>query len=346
MKIAIIGAGFSGLALCYYLSKLKIQPTLFDANKENTSAISSGLLHPYSGKHCRRTLFATECMLKSTELITEIEESLNKKISERSGILRAAILDSQLIDYKHASELYEDALWWDRERCLKEIPYLPALGGLFIKSGISVYTREYLEGLKIASQNLGAHFEIKEILDLTELSSFDVIIACTGSKTSKLFPSLPLSYVKGQIIELAWPNNIAPLPYSLVSNGYITMHPSKNSCYVGATYERGFQDSLPDLSATKELHERAKQLLPILKNAEVLSCKAGIRAFSPNNITPIIGRVSRSSAQSLWVFTALGSKGLLYHAYFAELLARAILTDTPEILPKEVRFRINSTLYI
>ena len=38
-----------------------------------------------------------------------------------------------------------------------------------------------------------------------------------------------------------------------------------------------------------------------------------------------------------WCFTALGSRGLMYHAYFGEILAEAILRNSFALLPEEVR---------
>lgn len=51
MNIAIIGAGFSGLALAYFLLQSSAHVTLFDAVGigGGASGIATGLLHPYPG---------------------------------------------------------------------------------------------------------------------------------------------------------------------------------------------------------------------------------------------------------------------------------------------------------
>jgi len=351
MQIAIIGAGFSGLALCYYLTKLskegiKVKVTVFDSFNTNecASSISSGLLHAFGGAHCKKTWAANECMQKTNELLNQAENALNKTIANRSGILRPALTIKQLEDFQNTSSLYSDTLWWDQKKCAQELPYLHSLGALFISSGISVNAIDYLEGLRICCKNNGAFFEAKTILDTKEeLKEFDVIVACSGAYTLKLpaFKHLPLHFVKGQLIELAWPKDLPPLPFSIVSNGYITMNALNTSCVVGATYERNFLNAQAEhFFAENELRPKAEALIPALKDAPLLSYKAGIRVFSPDNLTPIIGKVNGSTENSLWTFTALGSKGLLYHAYFAELAAQAILEDKPEILPLKVRCRL------
>lgn len=351
MKIAIIGAGFAGLALCYYLLQFPTaQITVFDSFdcKNSASSNSSGLLHSYAGAHCRRTWLAQEGMQKTGELITAVEKILNKQVANRSGILRPALNSTQLEIFKNAATIYDDVIWLSQEKCVEKIPYLNSLGGVFIANGMSIDSSEYVRGLRLACSLQGALFETKTIVDLEEIPEYDVVVGCGGAFTGHLeaFKNLPLSIVKGQLIELAWPKNLTPLPCSLISNGYVTMSPPKEiselSCFVGATYERNYKNEGCDVEvAEKELRPKIEALLPPLKDALLLSCRAGIRTFSPNNISPIVGRLKSTSRQALWTCTAFGSKGLLYHAYFAELLAHSIIKNDPNILPREVRFRLN-----
>ena len=49
----------------------------------------------------------------------------------------------------------------------------------------------------------------------------------------------------------------------------------------------------------------------------VLGAKAGVRVTNPAHYFPIVEKLDERS----WVVTALGSRGLLYHAYLAEQLA-------------------------
>ena len=46
---------------------------------------------------------------------------------------------------------------------------------------------------------------------------------------------------------------------------------------------------------------------------------------------PMVGRLK----DNIWVCTALGSRGLLYHALVGELLTEAVLSDEPSKLPLE-----------
>ena len=59
MKVAVIGAGFCGLAVVWNLLNQLFQPnlevTLFDktAIGSGASGVAAGLLHPYAGAHAK-----------------------------------------------------------------------------------------------------------------------------------------------------------------------------------------------------------------------------------------------------------------------------------------------------
>lgn len=47
----------------------------------------------------------------------------------------------------------------------------------------------------------------------------------------------------------------------------------------------------------------------------------------------LVGRLDHKT----WCFTALGSRGLMYHAYLGAILAQAILKQSSKLIPQEVR---------
>ena len=78
-------------------------------------------------------------------------------------------------------------------------------------------------------------------------------------------------------------------------------------CHVGATYERDSRSDIPDREAAIRL------LQPTLP---VLNVRAGVRVTNPAHYFPILERINPKT----WALTAFGSRGLLYHAYFAKRL--------------------------
>lgn len=343
MQIAILGAGFAGLALCWHLLEqedVKGRITLFDPLEIGcgTSGMSSGLLHPYAGRHAKRSWMASEGMASTIQLLKAASI-----IPCSRGIFRPPQSSTQLEDFRLASQKYDDLEWWDQKTCEKMVPGMQAQAGLFVTSGITINPTKYLQGLWNACSARGAQIEYRAIQSLQELHSFDVIVVAAGAATGRIpeLTQLPLSYIKGQTIELAWPSQIAPPPISMIATAYLAMQPEKASCLVGATYERSFANDLPDPAiAVPELKQKAAVLFPELSDAPVTSCNAGIRVFSPDKLTPIAGRVKTTGASSVWVFTGLGSKGLLYHGWLAGQLSQAIAKNDPSILPRELRWRL------
>ena len=76
-------------------------------------------------------------------------------------------------------------------------------------------------------------------------------------------------------------------------------------------------------------------MLPILQDATVLDATAGVRVTVPGTRLPMLGPLPDRSC--IWIFTGLGSKGLL----MAPLLARDLpaFFEKPETIPPEVRVK-------
>jgi glycine/D-amino acid oxidase-like deaminating enzyme len=279
MKIAIVGAGFAGLAAAYELSDNHVV-TLFDEKGigGGASGASSGLLHPYPGEKGRRSWYADEAIAATKELLKVAEKTLGKSVANYNGILRLG-------------------------PCLNPGPDVEKLGEdrFLIKSGITVFPELYLEGLWRACEKRGVKLVLQRIASLKELDSFDQVILAVGAGIRN-FPEchqLKINFVKGQVLTCTIDE---PLERSISAKRYTALTPSKEICHIGATYERDFIDELPNV-------EIAKQLLQ--PETAILDCKAGIRVTNPAHYFPIVEKINPKT----WVITALGSRGLLYHAY-------------------------------
>ena len=326
VRIAIIGAGFSGMATAWHLLKLEkdLEVVVFDSVGigAGASGIAAGLLHPYAGAHGKQNRYALEGMEATWQLIKHAEKALGKPVCQRSGLLRLALTDQQHQDFFLSSQKYQDVSWYTSEQCHILDPALPNKPGLFIHSAVSIDPLLYLQGLWLDCQQHSICFEQKKVTNLKELQGFDHIVLSVGSAW-KLFPEmahLPLTPIKGQILEFEW-EHASPLPCPLNSQAYLIMHPSKNSCMAGATFERDFEHSEPCLEvAVKDIMPKAKELYPSLERRKILDCKAGIRVSTPDHL-PRVDKV----AENCWAITGMGSKGLLYHALFAKRLALSLL---------------------
>ncbi len=312
MKCAVIGAGFSGLALAYFLSREGHLVTVIDKKGigGGASGIAAGLLHPYVGFKGRLNWRGREALEASQKLIQAAAPS-----SYRRGIIRIAASEEQFHYFQEAAKRHDD---------LEMIPFdhlgIIAKKALLIQSGLTVDGFQYLCCLWKAIEARGGQLIIDEIADLNTLASFDRVVVCSGLLAKKLF-ALPLNFIKGQLLKLKWPASLPPLGHSLIGKKYVVMEKDQKTCWVGATYERGATDEKTDpASARGEILSGLRQMIPLLAESEVLDVQAGIRAFAPDK-RPFFEQIDTRT----WTLTGMGSKGLLYHALLAEELTQSCL---------------------
>lgn len=283
-KIAIVGAGFAGLAATYFLSQ-KFQVTLFDkiGIGAGASGISSGLLHPYPGEKGRLSWHAEDALTLSKQLIDAAEEILGEPVANRNGILRLGpILSPE-----------KDVVQLGPEKFL-------------ITSGWTVFTPRYLQGLWRICEKRGVKLKIEEIKAVDALDPYDHVVLTVGAgiRSFKEREELKIGFVKGQILTCQLSE---PMERSISSKIYTALTAGPLQCHIGSTYERDVMDEIPD-------REKAIQLLnPTLP---VLDCRAGIRVTNPAHYFPIL----KQMGPRCHVITALGSRGLLYHAFLANQL--------------------------
>lgn len=346
MRVAILGAGFAGLAVSWFLLHYKLGSVsidLFDPEPigGGVSGLSSGLLHTYPGKMANKSWRAFFCMKETHRLITEASRGADRSVILSKGILRPALSLEQQATFRACAEDHDDTEWWDYKRCMQEIPglFLPEeSGGLYIKEGLTIDVQAYLQGLWQVLVKHGVQYHKIAQIREGDLADYDRVLIAMGPLT-KNFPhlqNLPLTPIKGQILELEWPIGVKPPPISLNSHKYLVMSRDQKRCIVGATFERDFNSPFPDEErAKREILPNVTSFFPALEKAKIISCKAGFRASTPNHL-PLVGQVS----DKFYFFAGLGSKGLLYHAWIGKRVARAMLTKNPSHFPSDIVYKI------
>ncbi len=314
MKIAIVGAGFSGLAACTYLSlRSHDEIVVYDSVgiAGGASGVAAGLLHPFAGAKAKLNWKAREGISNALDLLEMSSRYLGRAVYQKSGIVRLARAEEQKTAFKHCADLHGDVEWIEKVT----IPGAIETEGIFISSGISVNCRDYLEGLWKACAERGCRFVQKQIQSPEELEDYDAVIFAAGAQMDRFAP-LKLHFIKGQILRLEWPSSLPPLKCPLVSKKYIVMHPDLCSCWVGSTYEKNFHHPDVDIEAAKaDILPEAVKIIPELARCRIIDCQTGIRAFTPQR-RPLIQRIERK----FFALAGMGSKGLLYHAMMAKEL--------------------------
>lgn len=351
MRIAILGAGFAGLSVAWYLlhyRKGSIAIDIFSSAPIGGagSGLASGLLHAYSGKEARRGWRADSCMREAHRLLTEASHGLSRSLILSKGILRPAWNEPQIAAfYASAQQNPAETAWWDAKKCMNQIPglHLPEQGGgLYVKNGLTIDTKGYLEGLWQNLARMGVQLYEGVTISQKQLEEYDRILFAMGplSHHFPLLKGLPLTFIKGQVLDLEWPASMPPPSISLVSQKYLVMHPSLKQCVLGATFESQFHSLEPTQEeAAAEILPGILPFFPTLASAKIVGCRAGLRVHTPTRL-PLVGQLSPKS----YFFVGLGSKGLLQHAWIGKRVARALLSQNAHYLPHDLRYTVSPPL--
>lgn len=319
--VAIIGAGFAGLAACWTLcQRARYSITVYDGQGigGGASGISAGLVHPFTGPEARVPPHGLEAFSCASELIKHVAQD-DPRVLLSQGIARVALTETQRIAFQERSKQHTGCLKWLTESESQVlVPGLVSAPVLWIADGLAIDSQKYLQGLWTLSERRGAIFRKESIRNLAQLATYDQIVVACGF-ASRRFPELaPLSIrgLKGQIIELAWPKGLPPLAAPLLGDVYLIPAREGRSCLVGATFEREFATEQCDVTlAEMQLRPKAEALIPALRGAQLLDCRAGIRATTPDRQP-----VARTIDGRIWALTAFGAKGLLYHVHLSKAL--------------------------
>lgn len=347
MRFAVLGAGYAGLSVSWHLlfySQGTATIDLFDPVPigSGASGLSSGILHSFTGRKAVKPLLAGPALTSAHNLITQASKAINKNLILSKGILRPAVDEEQASIFQQKVKEYPKELeWWEKAQSEIAVPGLSIpnnLGSLYIKDGITIDNESYIEGLWSACANLGTQFYDELIENIADIADFyDHIIITPGAHTDT-FPELeklPINKVKGQLLEITWPDNL-PVPAITVNAlKYMVMRNDYKTCILGATFEHNqVSEDVDETVAYNEIMPSVISLFPELKNAKVINCYAGLRSSSSTRL-PIISKLQ----DKLWYLGGLGSKGLLYHGLTGDLLAQALLKNSTALIPKEFLFK-------
>lgn len=328
MRIAVAGGGFCGLSTAYFLARLGHALTLFEPIPVAMRASSlAQLLHPFihpQAKCSYRGYEAHEAALKLIEGVC-----CEKAYIKRPHLKLANHLPFVEPIYEACTH-HEDLLWQD------ETSY--GASGALVLNSVQVDCTMYLSNLEDACRGLDVQFQASKLgPELYE--DYDLVVLASGASMHELVPfkKQALSYLKGQLFEL----DNETLKVSQAISAYrchIIPSIDGKTLTLGSTYERNFEDDKPNLEQAYALLKEPSAVfnLPFDK-ASIKRVRSGVRLNAPNRL-PFMGQLN----EKVWVFSAMSSKGLLYHALLAQELSMAIhKNDMNEI---DSKFWFNTSL--
>lgn len=152
--------------------------------------------------------------------------------------------------------------------------------------------------------------------------------AWSGELLKTLGLALPVEPVKGQMILYKCAEDF--LPSMVLAKGRYAIPRRDGHILIGSTLEYAGFDKTPTDKALESLKASAEELLPALKDAEVVGHWAGLRPGSPEGI-PFIGEVP--SHPGLWLNCGHFRNGLVLAPASCQLLVDLMLEREPIIDP-------------
>ena len=328
-SVTIVGAGLAGLATAEAALQEGLSVTLLEAKKPGAGAsgAATGLLHPFPGLRALVPWQGIPAFLSAAEHLERYAQQ-DPKILFTRGVWRPA-LPSQEQDYRRAAERAEAdgrvLAQWREDGPPATLPQGLVCGaGLWIPQGFVVDVPRYLHFWSEDLRKRGVQFVQRS---WEEGLTPGITILATGPAIGK---RLGCELVRGQSLCVQPPPGTT-LPCGIAGRAYLA--PEAQGWWVGGTFEHGDDREQPEpKEAVRLLLPRVVEMWPGEHHPltwPILAARAGLRVSAPGHL-PVIGHWQGN----LWVYTGLGSKGLLYHLWGAKLLMRSIVHGEP--LPVEV----------
>ncbi|MEX0929486.1 MAG: FAD-dependent oxidoreductase, partial [Balneolales bacterium] len=336
----ILGAGLAGLALADALGARGHRVLIIEKDVPGAGASGTpvGLVNPAAGRKANLSWEAERCYAAVEQNLQKVQDGGGKPFFFRSGLLRPALDDASLTNFRKAYERGDWPAGWCRWMDPGEVsranPFLIETGGgLCITVGLTVCVPAFLRAWSayLAERGIpcltrqdytlireGNHWKIRTGKQ-GSVQAGSVIFA--GGHTvirSPYWRDIPIHPVKGQISEYTAETDLSGWKMPIAASGYFARAGS-NRFVAGGTYEHEFTDERSDARGQGTLEKKVGAVMPSLLSQSALTGQwAGVRASTPNRL-PILG--PHASEPNLHLFSGLGSKGLLYAAFTAGLLA-------------------------
>lgn len=139
----------------------------------------------------------------------------------------------------------------------------------------------YLPWLVDEIVSRGGTFTSARLSGLTEVGDCDVVVNCTGLGARELVGDTDLYPVRGQVVRVANPGLTTSVRDEHHPAGRAYVHPRTDDCILGGTLEVGAWDTTADPATAAAIVDRCCELVPALRDADVLGHAVGLRPGRP-----------------------------------------------------------------
>ncbi|MXY20182.1 MAG: FAD-dependent oxidoreductase [Dehalococcoidia bacterium] len=354
--VVIVGGGAAGCAVAYYLAKSGIKSTVIerDGIAANASGYSAGGLNPLEGAGIPGPL--GPLAIRSYRMHAEIAPEL----TELSGVdfgykvissIRVAFDQSELSEMQTTHDTFQSAdadfsaEWLDASQLRGMEPRLSpsAIRALDTHGNAVLSSHRYTLALAKSAETMGAKVvsgtvtgvrvsggRVTAVLTDSGEISCDAVVFATGPWAGQVEEWLgihvPIEPFKGEILRMKLDG--PPLGRDYHSADVDLNHREDTQIWVGATEERVGFDRNPSAKARAESLRTATNLMPAMKDAELVLHTACLRPLSPDWM-PIVG--SAPGWDNAYLATGAGKKGILISPGMGKAVANLITTGETDM---------------
>lgn len=348
-RVAVIGGGIAGAALCRALTTVGATPTLIE--RETIGSGASG--------------FPAALVTPRLDAGDAVIAGLHAKALERAGDLYrrlpGAVTAETVLqlaqaprDHARFDKIAAQSIWeadpmvpFDAAQASVLLGETVETSGLMMQGALAVrphtILKAWLDGIAVVHGDVAALTPTASgwrVLDPQgrTLAEADTVVVASGWGAAALLPDLPLNPVRGQA---DWTDG--PTPPATAWGGYVA--PTGTGFLYGATHDRG--EVATDVRTSDTLRNQATLAARLPERANRVAdndgqARAAVRATTPDRL-PICGPIE--GRPGLWVLSGLGSRGFCLAPLLAEHLA-ALIAGTPSPLPVDFAARLSPRRFV
>lgn len=317
-SLAVVGAGVIGVAVAWRAAAAGWTVTLYDPQPgTGASWVAGGMLAPLSeawpGEESVLR-FGAAALARWPGFAAELAAATGAEVFVADATLTVALDSADVADLSTTADFLlgqgHCPGTLDRAGVRGVEPGLArSVRAGLLCADLAVDNRLLLTSLREAAVTAGVRMRAQAVTYLDALGADQVVVAA-GAASVRLWPSLPVRPVKGEILRLHSRPSAPPPPRravrARVHGRPLYLVPRADGIVVGATQYEAGRDTAVTVAGVRDLIMDAEAVFPGIGDYELAEISAGSRPATPDNL-PLIGRVS----DRVVVATGHGRNGLL-----------------------------------